>query len=353
MTFYSDKKNWIRFFPTAFCLKGPKVQPAGSHNTENRTCAGGFQDSWFFLSRSGWVIHPLLFSSTTLLSFYFLVSSLLLISSPLHLFCLLLYILSFSSSPSLLLSSTPFSFFLLSNPLRFSPFLIFFLSPLTSSNPLMFSLFCLLRSHPLVFPSTLLPILYLLSSPLLSPPLLLSSPLLSSPLLSSPLLSSPLLSSPESQSLNLCSFPEDSPYWLPLYGNMCCRLVAQPLCMIQPVICGQLDVKVTIYIFFIFLHLLMFFSHSHSQCNFSPPRSHSAWRGHRLLGKPLWRPQGTKSPLLSEWRRAGVRGEATARDPHQKGWFWTSSTSWRKRFIYALAMLMTMTCWGHQRALIN
>ncbi|CAB1445756.1 unnamed protein product [Pleuronectes platessa] len=36
---------------------------------------------------------------------------------------------------------------------------------------------------------------------------------------------------------------EDSPYWLPLYGNMCCRLVAQPLCMIQPVILGQLDVK--------------------------------------------------------------------------------------------------------------
>ncbi|XP_047185568.1 rhotekin-like isoform X3 [Scophthalmus maximus] len=31
--------------------------------------------------------------------------------------------------------------------------------------------------------------------------------------------------------------------WLPLYGNMCCRLVAQPLCMIQPVISGQLEVK--------------------------------------------------------------------------------------------------------------
>ncbi|KAM9338710.1 rhotekin-like [Symphorus nematophorus] len=36
---------------------------------------------------------------------------------------------------------------------------------------------------------------------------------------------------------------EDSPFWLPLYGNMCCRLVAQPLCMIQPVIRGQLKVK--------------------------------------------------------------------------------------------------------------
>uniref|UniRef100_A0A4W6FC82 Rhotekin b n=1 Tax=Lates calcarifer TaxID=8187 RepID=A0A4W6FC82_LATCA len=33
---------------------------------------------------------------------------------------------------------------------------------------------------------------------------------------------------------------EDSPFWLPLYGNMCCRVVAQPLCMIQPVISGQL-----------------------------------------------------------------------------------------------------------------
>ncbi|GLD51701.1 rhotekin-like isoform X1 [Lates japonicus] len=33
---------------------------------------------------------------------------------------------------------------------------------------------------------------------------------------------------------------EDSPFWLPLYGNMCCRVIAQPLCMIQPVISGQL-----------------------------------------------------------------------------------------------------------------
>uniref|UniRef100_A0A3Q4AXM8 Anillin homology domain-containing protein n=1 Tax=Mola mola TaxID=94237 RepID=A0A3Q4AXM8_MOLML len=38
---------------------------------------------------------------------------------------------------------------------------------------------------------------------------------------------------------------EDDPFWLPLYGNICCRLVAQPLCMIQPVISGQLKVKVT------------------------------------------------------------------------------------------------------------
>uniref|UniRef100_A0A3B3HC53 Anillin homology domain-containing protein n=1 Tax=Oryzias latipes TaxID=8090 RepID=A0A3B3HC53_ORYLA len=36
---------------------------------------------------------------------------------------------------------------------------------------------------------------------------------------------------------------EDSPFWLPLYGNLCCRLVAQPLCMTQPVMSGQLTVK--------------------------------------------------------------------------------------------------------------
>ncbi|KAM4720243.1 rhotekin-like isoform 2-T2 [Anableps anableps] len=39
------------------------------------------------------------------------------------------------------------------------------------------------------------------------------------------------------------STTEDSPYWLPLYGKMCCRLVAQPLCMIQTVISGQLKLK--------------------------------------------------------------------------------------------------------------
>ncbi|KAM3599965.1 uncharacterized protein V6R79_014723 [Siganus canaliculatus] len=36
---------------------------------------------------------------------------------------------------------------------------------------------------------------------------------------------------------------EDSPFWLPLYGSVCCRLAAQPLCMIQPVISGHLKVK--------------------------------------------------------------------------------------------------------------
>uniref|UniRef100_A0A3B3C7I9 Rhotekin n=1 Tax=Oryzias melastigma TaxID=30732 RepID=A0A3B3C7I9_ORYME len=39
----------------------------------------------------------------------------------------------------------------------------------------------------------------------------------------------------------------DSPFWLPLYGSLCCRLVAQPLCMTQPVISGQLKVKVITY----------------------------------------------------------------------------------------------------------
>lgn len=37
---------------------------------------------------------------------------------------------------------------------------------------------------------------------------------------------------------------EDSSFWLPLYGNMCCRLVAQPLCMTQVVMCGKLRIRV-------------------------------------------------------------------------------------------------------------
>ncbi|XP_051959632.1 rhotekin-like isoform X1 [Xyrauchen texanus] len=35
---------------------------------------------------------------------------------------------------------------------------------------------------------------------------------------------------------------EDSSFWLPLYGNMCCQLVAQPLCMTQEVMSGKLRV---------------------------------------------------------------------------------------------------------------
>ncbi|XP_051732950.1 rhotekin-like isoform X1 [Ctenopharyngodon idella] len=36
---------------------------------------------------------------------------------------------------------------------------------------------------------------------------------------------------------------EDCPSWLPLYGNLCCRLVAQPLCMTQDVMCGKLRIR--------------------------------------------------------------------------------------------------------------
>ncbi|XP_017910487.1 PREDICTED: rhotekin isoform X1 [Capra hircus] len=38
--------------------------------------------------------------------------------------------------------------------------------------------------------------------------------------------------------------PEENPAWLPLYGSVCCRLVAQPLCMIQPTASGTLRVQV-------------------------------------------------------------------------------------------------------------
>ncbi|XP_004696165.1 rhotekin isoform X2 [Echinops telfairi] len=36
---------------------------------------------------------------------------------------------------------------------------------------------------------------------------------------------------------------EDSPAWLPLYGSVCCRLAAQPLCMTQPTASGTLRVQ--------------------------------------------------------------------------------------------------------------
>ncbi|XP_029025197.1 rhotekin-like isoform X2 [Betta splendens] len=39
------------------------------------------------------------------------------------------------------------------------------------------------------------------------------------------------------------SASEDSAFWLPLYGNMCCRVAAQPLCMTEPVMSGRLQVK--------------------------------------------------------------------------------------------------------------
>ncbi|KAJ0012937.1 hypothetical protein NQD34_017271, partial [Periophthalmus magnuspinnatus] len=37
---------------------------------------------------------------------------------------------------------------------------------------------------------------------------------------------------------------EESSFWLPLYGNICCRLVAQPQCMLTTTLCGHLKVKV-------------------------------------------------------------------------------------------------------------
>lgn len=58
------------------------------------------------------------------------------------------------------------------------------------------------------------------------------------------LCSFPLVSTPRYLIPRLLSSPEDDPFWLPLYGSMCCRLVAQPLCMIQPIISGQVKVKV-------------------------------------------------------------------------------------------------------------
>ncbi|XP_029421387.1 rhotekin-2 isoform X2 [Nannospalax galili] len=39
---------------------------------------------------------------------------------------------------------------------------------------------------------------------------------------------------------------EESSFWLPLYGNMCCRLVAQPACMAEDVFAGFLNEQQTI-----------------------------------------------------------------------------------------------------------
>ncbi|KAM8872616.1 rhotekin-like isoform 2-T2 [Synchiropus picturatus] len=36
---------------------------------------------------------------------------------------------------------------------------------------------------------------------------------------------------------------EESPFWLPLYGSMCCRLVAQPLCLTQTALSGPLRME--------------------------------------------------------------------------------------------------------------
>ncbi|CDQ79146.1 unnamed protein product [Oncorhynchus mykiss] len=39
------------------------------------------------------------------------------------------------------------------------------------------------------------------------------------------------------------SATEDSAFWLPLYGSVCCRLAAQPLCMTQQVISGRIKLE--------------------------------------------------------------------------------------------------------------
>lgn len=39
--------------------------------------------------------------------------------------------------------------------------------------------------------------------------------------------------------------PEESSFWLPLYGSMCCRLAAQPRCMAAPVTSGFLRLQVS------------------------------------------------------------------------------------------------------------
>lgn len=45
---------------------------------------------------------------------------------------------------------------------------------------------------------------------------------------------------------NLGFFPTAAewPTWLPLYGNLCCKLVAQPVCMTQHMMAGYLSQKV-------------------------------------------------------------------------------------------------------------
>uniref|UniRef100_A0A8C3INA5 Rhotekin n=1 Tax=Chrysemys picta bellii TaxID=8478 RepID=A0A8C3INA5_CHRPI len=40
---------------------------------------------------------------------------------------------------------------------------------------------------------------------------------------------------------------EESSFWLPLYGSMCCRLAAQPYCMAQQMMCGFLKLQVSFW----------------------------------------------------------------------------------------------------------
>lgn len=78
----------------------------------------------------------------------------------------------------------------------------------------------------------------------------------------------------------LLSPPEENPAWLPLYGSVCCRLVAQPLCMIQPTASGTLRVQVR-----------------------GPEEWKGSGRRQRRARSP--RDQGTIENVRSGWRKKG------------------------------------------------
>lgn len=151
-------------------------------------------------------------------------------------------------------------------------------------------------------------------------------------------------------------FPEDSPFWLPLYGNMCCRLVAQPLCMIQPVIIGQLKVKVTwcsyiippFDVFFILYHIII-------HCITSLPALNQLGEGLNCWENVYGVLRGQS--LLCYQSQEGLESEDKSLlvIPIKKvGSKWAKSHEWRDGLIYVfLSMLITITCWGHQSALVN
>lgn len=47
-----------------------------------------------------------------------------------------------------------------------------------------------------------------------------------------------------SSNLLISPFTAEWSSWLPLYGNLCCQLVAQPVCMAQNIMSGYLNHKV-------------------------------------------------------------------------------------------------------------
>ncbi|XP_077586110.1 rhotekin-2 isoform X2 [Stigmatopora nigra] len=58
--------------------------------------------------------------------------------------------------------------------------------------------------------------------------------------------------------------------WLPLYGNLCCRLVAQPVCMTQSVMTGYLNQKQSMEGFERYCRFYCILSASTFSCYFSP-----------------------------------------------------------------------------------